>query len=149
MKVLVIGGGCREHAIVWKLRQSARVTEIICTPGNAGIAEEATCLPSDPKDIPALVALAQKLGVELTVVGPEIPLNLGIVDEFQRRGLRIFGPTKAATQLESSKSFAKEFMRRQNIPTPHYAVCLSMDDVKSALPLFKTPLVVKADGLAA
>jgi phosphoribosylamine--glycine ligase len=149
MKVLVIGGGGREHAIVWKLRQSPRVTDVICTPGNGGIAEEATCLPSDVKDIPALVALAQKLGVDLTIVGPEIPLNLGIVDEFQRRGLRIFGPTKAAAQLESSKSFAKEFMRRQNIPTPHYAVCLNMGDVKSALPLFKTPLVVKADGLAA
>jgi phosphoribosylamine--glycine ligase len=149
MKVLVIGGGGREHAIAWKLRQSPRITQLICTPGNGGIAEEAECLPGDVKDIPSLVALAQKLGIDLTVVGPEVPLNLGIVDEFQKRGLRIFGPTKAAAQLESSKSFAKEFMQRHNVPTPHYAICLNMEDVKSALPLFKTPLVVKADGLAA
>jgi phosphoribosylamine--glycine ligase len=149
MKVLVIGGGGREHAIAWKLRQSPRITQLICTPGNGGIADEAECLPGDVKDIPALVVLAQKLGVDLTVVGPEVPLNLGIVDEFQSRGLRIFGPTKAAAQLESSKSFAKEFMQRHNVPTPHYAICQNMDDVKSALPLFKTPLVVKADGLAA
>src|SRR5437762_282411 len=149
MKVLVIGGGGREHALTWKLRQSPRVTQLICTPGNGGIADEAECLPGDVRDIPALVALAQKLGVDLTVVGPEVPLNLGIVDEFQKRGLRIFGPTKAAAQLESSKSFAKEFMQRHNVPTPHYAICLNMEDVKSALPLFKTPLVVKADGLAA
>jgi phosphoribosylamine--glycine ligase len=149
MKVLVIGGGGREHAIAWKLRQSPRVTQVFCTPGNGGIADEAECLPGDVKDIPALVALAQKLGVDLTVVGPEVPLNLGIVDEFQKRGLRIFGPTRAAAQLESSKSFAKEFMQRHNVPTPHYAICLNVSDVKSALPLFKTPLVVKADGLAA
>src|SRR3954466_15954049 len=119
MKVLVIGGGGREHAIAWKLRQSTRITQLICTPGNGGIADEAECLPGDVKDIPALVALAQKLGIDLTVVGPEVPLNLGIVDEFQKRGLRIFGPTKAAAQLESSKSFAKEFMQRHNVPTPH------------------------------
>jgi phosphoribosylamine---glycine ligase len=149
MKVLAIGGGGREHAIVWKLRQSQRIGQLYCVPGNGGIADEAECLPGDVKDVHGLAALAQKLGADLTVVGPEVPLNLGIVDEFQRRGLRIFGPTKAAAQLESSKSFAKEFMRRQNIPTPHYAVCLSMDDVRSALPLFKTPVVVKADGLAA
>ena len=149
MKVLVIGGGGREHAIAWKLRQSPRITLLYCTPGNGGIADECEILPGDAKDIPALVAVAQKLGIELTIVGPEVPLNLGIVDEFQKRGLRIFGPTKAAAQLESSKSFAKEFMQRHNIPTPHYAVCANMDDVKSALPLFKTPIVVKADGLAA
>ena len=149
MKVLVIGGGGREHAIAWKLRQSPRITQLYCTPGNGGISDEAEIVPSDPKDISALVALAQKLGIDLTVVGPEVPLNLGIVDEFQKRGLRIFGPTKAAAQLESSKSFAKEFMQRHNVPTPHYAICLNMDDVKAALPLFKTPLVVKADGLAA
>jgi phosphoribosylamine--glycine ligase len=149
MKVLVIGGGGREHALAWKLRQSPRITHLYCTPGNGGISDEAEIVPSDPKDIPALVALAQKLGIDLTVVGPEVPLNLGIVDEFNKRGLRIFGPTKAAAQLESSKSFAKEFMQRHNVPTPHYAICLKMDDVKAALPLFKTPLVVKADGLAA
>src|SRR5882672_11236289 len=149
MKVLVIGGGGREHAIAWKLRQSPRVTQLYCTPGNGGIAEEAECLPGDVKDIPALVALAQKLAVDLTVVGPEVPLNLGIVDAFQQRGLRIFGPTKAAAQLESSKSFAKEFMQRHNIPTPHYAICNSATEVKHELSRFSAPVVVKADGLAA
>jgi phosphoribosylamine---glycine ligase len=149
MKVLVIGSGGREHALVWKLRQSARVTQVYCAPGNGGIAEEADCLAADIKSVDSLVALANQLKPDLTIVGPELPLSLGVVDEFQRRGLRVFGPTKAAAQLESSKVFAKEFMQRHQIPTAHYAMCTSVEEVKAALPLFHTPVVVKADGLAA
>jgi phosphoribosylamine--glycine ligase len=149
MKVLVIGSGGREHALVWKLRQSPRVDKVYCAPGNGGIADEAECLPADLKSLDSMVALAHQVQPDLTVVGPELPLQLGVVDEFTRRGLRIFGPTKAAAQLESSKSFAKQFMQRHNIPTAHYAICQSMDEVHEALPHFHTPLVVKADGLAA
>jgi phosphoribosylamine---glycine ligase len=149
MKVLVIGGGGREHALVWKLRQSPRVSQVYCAPGNGGIADEAECLPADVKNMDALLALAAQLKPDLTVVGPEQPLQLGVVDEFTRRGWRIFGPTKAAAQLESSKSFAKEFMQRHRIPTAHYAICNSMDDVQDSLHHFHMPVVVKADGLAA
>jgi len=149
MKVLVIGSGGREHALVWKLRQSPRVTQLYCAPGNGGIAGEATCLAADVKNIDSLVALANQIGPDLTVVGPEVPLQLGVVDEFTKRGWRIFGPTKAAAQLESSKSFAKQFMQRHRIPTAHYAICHSMDEVQHSLPHFHAPLVVKADGLAA
>lgn len=149
MKVLVIGGGGREHALVWKLRQSPRVSEVFCVPGNGGIGMEAVCLPGDPRNIEGLLAAAHQVQPEITVVGPEIPLALGIVDEFSRRGLRVFGPTQAAAQLESSKSFAKEFMQRHNIPTAHYAVCSSEEELRKSLGLFSTPIVVKADGLAA
>jgi phosphoribosylamine--glycine ligase len=149
MKVLVIGSGGREHALVWKLAQSPRVDKVYCAPGNGGIASEAECLPADVRSIESLLAVAHRIQPDLTVVGPEIPLQGGVVDEFTRRGLRIFGPTKAAAQLESSKSFAKEFMQRHNIPTAHYAICRSLDDIHEALPHFHLPLVVKADGLAA
>jgi phosphoribosylamine---glycine ligase len=149
MKVLVIGSGGREHALVWKLRQSPRVSQLFCAPGNAGIAAEAECLPADIKSVDSLLQLAGRIKPDLTVVGPELPLTLGIVDSFIARGWKIFGPTQAAAQLESSKSFAKEFMQRHNIPTAHYAICLSMDDVRSALPHFYMPVVLKADGLAA
>jgi phosphoribosylamine---glycine ligase len=149
MKVLVIGSGGREHALVWKLRQSPRVTKVYCAPGNGGIAEEAECLPVDLKSIPSLLALAAQVRPDFTVVGPELPLALGIVDEFSQRGWRIFGPTKAAARLEISKSFAKEFLQRHRIPTAHYAICTSMDEVEEALSHFHAPVVVKADGLAA
>jgi phosphoribosylamine---glycine ligase len=149
MKVLVIGSGGREHALVWRLRQSPRVTEVVCAPGNGGIADEAKCMPVDVKSVDSLVALAHQIQPDLTVVGPEVPLQMGVVDEFTRRGLRIFGPTRAAAQLESSKSFAKEFMQRHRIPTAHYAICNSMDEVQEALGHFSSPMVVKADGLAA
>jgi len=149
MKVLVIGSGGREHALAWKLRQSPRVERVYCLPGNGGICEEATCLPGDPKNIESLLAAAHQVQPDLTVVGPELPLSLGMVDEFTRRGLKIFGPTQAAAQLESSKSFAKEFMQRHNIPTAHYAVVESEDELRKSLGLFSTPIVVKADGLAA
>jgi phosphoribosylamine--glycine ligase len=149
MKILVIGGGGREHALVWKLRQSPRVKQVVCAPGNGGIADEATCIPGDVKSIDSLIAAAKNVEPDLTVVGPELPLSLGVVDEFQRRGWPIFGPTRAAAQLESSKSFAKEFMQRHRIPTAHYAICKTIDEVLDALPHFHTPIVVKADGLAA
>src|SRR6201998_2990888 len=149
MKVLVIGGGGREHALVWKLAQSPRIQKLYCAPGNGGIALDAECAPVDLKSVDSLVALAKKLQPDLTVVGPELPLTLGVVDEFQRRGWAIFGPTRAAAQLESSKSFAKEFMQRHRIPTARYAICTTRDELKQALPLFHVPIVVKADGLAA
>jgi len=149
MKVFVIGSGGREHAIVWKLRQSPRVTQIFCAPGNGGICDEAECVPVDVKNIDALVQAASRIQPDLTVVGPEVPLALGVVDEFRRRGFRIFGPTAAAARLESSKIFAKEFMQRHRIPTAHFAICTTPEEIKEALPHFGTPIVVKADGLAA
>jgi phosphoribosylamine--glycine ligase len=149
MKVLVLGNGGREHALVWKLRQSARVSKLYCAPGNGGIADEAECLPVDVKSLDSIVALGEKVRPDLTVVGPELALTLGVVDEFTRRGWRVFGPTKAAAQLEWSKSFAKEFLQRHRIPTAAYAICDSLDEVREALPHFHLPVVVKADGLAA
>jgi len=149
MKVLVIGSGGREHALVWKLRQSKRVSEVVCIPGNGGICQEARCVAGDARTNDGLLAVAHQVQPDLTVVGPELPLSLGLVDDFARRGLRIFGPTQAAAQLEWSKSFAKEFMQRHNIPTAHYAVCASEDEVRKSLGLFSLPVVVKADGLAA
>jgi phosphoribosylamine--glycine ligase len=149
MKILVIGSGGREHALVWKLRQSPRVSQIYCAPGNAGIVAEAECLPVEVKSVESLLALAMQIKPDLTVVGPELPLQLGVVDEFTRHGYRIFGPTRAAARLESSKSFAKEFMQRHHISTAHYAICDTLEDVAGALPHFHMPVVVKADGLAA
>ena len=135
MKVLVLGGGGREHALVWKLRQSARVSQLYCAPGNGGIAEEAECLPVDLKSLESIVALGTQLRPDLTIVGPELPLTLGVVDEFTRRGWPVFGPTKAASQLEWSKSFAKEFLQRYHIPTAPYAICDSVEEVREAMPL--------------
>ena len=149
MKVLVLGNGGREHAIVWKLRQSPRVKKLWCAPGNGGISADAECVTADLKNLESIVQLATRLSPDVTVVGPELPLTLGVVDEFERRGWPVFGPTKAAAQLESSKSFAKEFMQRHRIPTAHYAICTQKDELKSALAHFHTPVVVKADGLAA
>jgi len=149
MKVLVIGSGGREHALVWKLRQSKRVSEVVCLPGNGGICQEASCVAGDAKSPESLLAAAHQVQPDITVVGPELPLSLGVVDDFTRRGLRIFGPTQAAAQLEWSKSFAKEFMQRYKIPTAHYAVCTSEDEARKSLGLFSLPVVVKADGLAA
>jgi phosphoribosylamine--glycine ligase len=149
MKILVLGSGGREHALVWKLLQSPRVGKVYCAPGNGGIAAEAECVAVEVKSLDSMVALAHKIQPDLTVVGPELPLMLGVVDEFTRRGWRTFGPTQAAAQLETSKSFAKEFLQRHHIPTAHYAICNSADEVRDALPHFSAPIVVKADGLAA
>ena len=149
MKVLVIGGGGREHALVWALAKSAKVTEVVCAPGNGGIAALARCIPVDGGDLAALVAVVEEEQPALTVIGPELPLSLGIVDELHRRGFRVFGPTRAAARLETSKAFAKEFMQRHGIPTAAYAVCTSTAQVREQLKRFAPAVVVKADGLAA
>lgn len=149
MKILVIGGGGREHALVSAIRRSPRVTEVVCAPGNGGIAAQARCVPVQQNDLDDLLRVVSAERPDLTVVGPELPLSLGLVDEMQRRGLRVFGPTQRAARLESSKSFAKEFMRRHQIPTAHYAVCHSARELPGTLAHFHTPIVVKADGLAA
>ena len=150
-KVLVIGSGGREHALAWKLAQSPRVSEVVVAPGNAGTATEARCrnVPVKVTDIDGLLKLAQDEGVALTVVGPEVPLVAGVVDRFRAAGLRIFGPTAAAAQLEGSKAFAKDFLARHGIPTAFYAVHTDIDAALAYLREKGAPIVVKADGLAA
>ena len=149
MKVLVLGGGGREHALVWKLKQSPRVTGLFCAPGNAGIAQQATCLPCDLNRLDSIIAAAVRVSPDLVVVGPEVPLMLGTVDELRRRGIPVFGPTQAAAQLESSKGFSKAFMARHRIPTPLYMQIQAVSEIKDALANFSPPIVVKADGLCA
>ncbi len=150
MKILVIGGGGREHALAWKLRQSAQVEKIWCAPGNGGISTDAECLPADLSDLTALVETAERLRPDLTVVGPEQPLVLGVVDEFQKRGLPILGPSRRAAELEGSKCFAKEFAERHAIPTASlYGIYDSPVDAYAALSSVDWPVVVKADGLCA
>jgi len=150
MKILVVGGGGREHALVWKLRQSSQVTALWCTPGNGGIATEAECIPADLSDVAGLRQLAQQLGVDLTVVGPEQPLVLGVADEFARHNLPIIGPSQACAQLEGSKVFAKNFLRRHGLPTAGvYGVFDSASDARQALGAVQWPVVLKADGLCA
>jgi phosphoribosylamine--glycine ligase len=148
MRVLIVGQGAREHALAWKLRQSPLVREVFAAPGNAGIAEIADCVNIGVADIIELADFAEKLKMDLTIVGPELPLTLGIVDEFQKRGLAIFGPTRLAAELEGSKAFSKEFMRKYGIPTADARVCSSMDEAKAALKEFRYPAVIKVDGLA-
>ena len=149
MKVLVIGSGGREHALVWKIRQSPRVTRVYCAPGNAGIGELAELVPLTPDDIHGLRRFVEREGIELTVVGPELPLSLGLVDEFAAQGSRVFGPNRQAAQLEASKAFAKELMRRQGVPTPHFGVFTAPDEARRYVSEVGAPIVVKADGLAA
>jgi phosphoribosylamine--glycine ligase len=149
MKVLILGSGGREHALAWAVSRSPRVKEVICAPGNGGIAKVARCIPVDVKHVDAMVRVAEAEQPGLTIVGPEVPLSLGVVDAFRTRGFRIFGPTRDAAQLESSKAFAKQFMKRYHIPTAHYAVCTSAKEVEESLKHFHAPVVVKADGLAA
>ena len=151
MKILVIGSGGREHALAWKLAQSPRVSEVIVAPGNAGTATESKCRNVAIKvtDIEGLLKLAQDEAVGLTVVGPEVPLVLGVVDRFRQAGLRIFGPTAAAAQLEGSKAFAKDFLARHGIPTAYYAVHTEVDSALAYLHEKGAPIVIKADGLAA
>jgi phosphoribosylamine--glycine ligase len=149
MKVLVLGSGGREHALVWKLGQSSRISQLYCAPGNGGITDDAECVAVNLQSLESITSLAARLEPDLTVVGPELPLTMGVVDEFIRRGWRAFGPTRAAAQLEASKSFAKEFLQRHHIPTAHFAICDSIEQVRSALGHFHAPVVVKADGLAA
>src|SRR5690554_5607302 len=149
MRILVIGSGGREHAIVWKLAQSEKTEKIFCIPGNGGIEQLAQCIPGDIEDIEYLVNFAKENNIDLTMVGPELPLTLGIVDAFQKEGLKIFGPTKRAAQLEGSKAFSKKFMEKYHIPTARYIDCKSEEEALLALREFTYPLVIKADGLAA
>lgn len=148
MNVLVIGGGGREHALVWALKKSAVVREVICAPGNGGIAELARCVPVQVNDIVKLLELVDRERPGLVVVGPEVPLALGLVDLLQQRRVRVFGPTAAAARLETSKAYGKEFMRQNGIPTAAYAVSRSVRDVERELKRFGQRVVVKADGLA-
>ncbi len=149
MKVLVVGGGGREHALVWKIAQSPRVTKIYCAPGNAGISEQATLVPIKASDLNGLLEFALKEEIDLTIVGPEEPLTKGIVDLFESKGLSIFGSNQRAAKIEGSKAFAKEMMKKYCIPTASYEI---FDDHKEAIAYIRrhgTPIVVKADGLAA
>ncbi len=150
MKVLVIGGGGREHALVWKLRESPRVEKVWCAPGNGGIAAEAECIAIDAGDVTGLVALAEKLRPDLTVVGPELPLVNGIADAFRARNLPVVGPSQIAAQLEGSKIFSKQFLLRHNIPTAEMVGAFeNPDEAAAALKTARYPLVMKADGLCA
>jgi phosphoribosylamine--glycine ligase len=150
MKILVIGGGGREHALVWKLKQSARVEKIWCAPGNGGISAEAECFPINQSDPVAIADLAAKLGADLTVIGPELPLVSGVADEFARRGMALFGPSKAAAELEGSKIYAKEFLQRHKIPTADaYGSYDTASAAYAALKNVQWPMVIKADGLCA
>ncbi len=149
MKVLVVGGGGREHAMVWKLAQSPRVERIICAPGNAGIAALAETKPVSAEDIDGLISLAEEEGVDLVLVGPEAPLTLGLADKMAEAGLKVFGPQKAAAALEGSKVWAKEFMARHGIPTAPYAVFEDAERARRYLKVYPNPVVIKADGLAA
>lgn len=150
MKILVIGSGGREHAISWKLAQSPSTTALYCAPGNAGIAEVATCFPADVNDAGSLANLAESIGADLTVIGPEAPLVAGVADAFETRGLRLVGPSAEAARLEGSKIFAKQFMARHSIPTAQFTACHSPESARAARELeYSFPVVVKADGLAA
>ena len=149
MKVLVIGGGGREHALVWALHKSPQVTEILCAPGNGGIAQLARCISVDPGNLHEMVNIVSIEQPALTVIGPELPLSVGLVDELIKRGYRVFGPTQAAAMLETSKAFAKKFMQRHDIPTAAHAICVTLEEVHEELPRFAMPVVVKASGLAA
>lgn len=149
MKVLIIGSGGREHALAYAIRKSPRVSEVVCAPGNDGIAQIARLVNTNQKDVNELLRVVVAENPDLTVVGPEVPLALGLVDELRRRSLAVFGPMRAAAMLETSKSFAKRFMQRYKIPTAHYAICATQEEALGALDLFHLPVVIKADGLAA
>lgn len=151
MKLLLIGGGGREHALAWKLGQSSQVESILAVPGNPGIAElpKCTCVSLDLGDLNGLADFAEENSIDLTVVGPEATLVAGIGDIFRSRGLPIFGPDKAAAELEGSKAFSKDLMKKYNIPTAAYRVCTEIEDARSFVKEYGAPVVVKADGLAA
>jgi phosphoribosylamine--glycine ligase len=149
MKVLVVGGGGREHAIVWKLAQSPQKPTLFCAPGNPGIAELATCVAIEAENVAALADFAEKEGIDLTVVGPEAPLSAGIVDHFEERGLKVFGPKAAAAKIESSKAFAKEMMQKVGVPTAKYRDFTDVEAARAYIREMGAPIVIKADGLAA
>jgi phosphoribosylamine--glycine ligase len=149
MKVLVVGGGGREHALVWKIAQSSKVSKVYCAPGNAGISEQATIIPIHAKDLNGLLEFALKEKIDLTVVGPEDPLTRGIVDLFESKGLLIFGARKKAAEIEGSKAFAKEMMKKYHIPTAFYEIFDNRNEAVKYIRNQGAPIVVKADGLAA
>ena len=149
MKILVVGGGGREHAICWKLNNESNVEKIYCAPGNAGISNVAECIDIGDSDIENLLKFAKENKIDLTIVGPEIPLVAGIVDVFEKEGLKIFGPNKECAQLEGSKAFSKDFMIRHNLPTAKYKEYTNLDEAISEIDSFGYPVVIKADGLAA
>lgn len=149
MKVLILGSGGREHALAWAVARSPRVTEVVCAPGNGGMAQIARCIPANLGNLESMVKVAQTEQPALTIVGPELPLSLGIVDALQERGFRVFGPTREAAMLETSKAFAKRFLQRHKIPTATYAVCTNPEELEKSVEIFHPPIVVKADGLAA
>ena len=149
MKILVVGGGGREHAICWKLSNESNVEKIYCAPGNAGISNVAECVNIGDSDIENLLKFAKENKIDLTIVGPEIPLVAGIVDVFEKEGLKIFGPNKECAQLEGSKAFSKDFMIRHNLPTAKYKEYTNLDEAISEIDSFGYPVVIKADGLAA
>jgi phosphoribosylamine--glycine ligase len=148
MKILVVGGGAREHALCWSLARGSGVGEVYCAPGTPGIAEVADCIPVASNEIVELADIAEKLRIDLTVVGPELPQSLGIAAEFAKRDLPICGPSRLAAQIETSKVFAKEFFGRHEIPTARFAVCGSTEEARAAIDRFGYPVVLKADGLA-
>ena len=149
MRILVVGGGGREHAICWKLNNESNVEKIYCAPGNAGISNVAECIDIGDSDIENLLKFAKENQIDLTIVGPEIPLVAGIVDAFEKEGLKIFGPNKECAQLEGSKAFSKDFMIRHNLPTAKYKEYTNLDEAISEIDSFGYPVVIKADGLAA
>ena len=149
MKILVVGGGGREHAICWKLKNEKDVEKVYCAPGNAGIADSAECVDIKDSDIENLVKFAKDNAIDLTVVGPEVPLVMGIVDAFEKEGLRIFGPNKQCATFEGSKAFSKDFMIRNDIPTAKYKEYTDLDEAIAEIDSFGYPVVIKADGLAA
>src|SRR3989441_7011637 len=151
MRILVVGGGAREHALAWKLTGERDVSEVICTPGNVGIAGLARCVASDVGDPASILAVAEREQVDVTVVGPELPLSRGVADLFAKHGRLIVGPTEAAASLESSKAFAKDFMARHGVPTAAFRVCRTPEEALALVTRGELgyPLVIKADGLAA
>lgn len=149
MKILIVGGGGREHAIAWKLAQSKKVDKLYCAPGNAGIAEVAECVAIKAEDVEGVCGFAEEKEIDLTVIGPEVPLSLGIVDALAEKGLKAFGPNQKCARLEGSKSFTKAFLARHRIPTAGYKEFTDIDELKRSVGIFGYPMVIKADGLAA
>lgn len=148
-KVLVVGGGGREHAICWKLAQSPEIEKLYCAPGNAGITKVAECVDISAEDIEGICAFAKDKGIDLAVIGPEVPLSMGIVDALEAVGVKAFGPNKKCAQLEASKSFTKAFLARHNIPTAKYSEYTSKEEIEKNIGIYGYPMVIKADGLAA
>ncbi len=149
MKVLIVGGGGREHAIAWKLAQSPKIDKLYCAPGNAGISEIAACVPIKAEDVDEICRFASESQIDLAVIGPEVPLAMGIVDELEKAGVKAFGPNKKCAQLEASKAFTKSFLARHNIPTAGYKEFTDKQELLDAVGIYGYPMVIKADGLAA